>query len=588
MPLDRARVTLWSHQSQLEQMVFAMLAGTSHPKQLFAAITPGGGKSLLAMMLLLLVKHHFAEQLCWLVPRVNLMEQAVSTTLNPKNQALCGHALKVRQAGNEHNPSRDSAGYVTSYQGIALDSSRIHCQAFEHKSTILVLDECHHLSTEPGKQWTAAVAPLIERAKLVLFMSGTMHRDDGWPIAFLPYTRTAHGFLLQLPPEHTLTYSRAQAIRDQAIVKTRITYTDAQTIFLDDDQEKRIDSFDDVLESEQSKHLRCVVETEAGLTMIEKAFREWKGHKKIFPDSKFMVIAPNTTTARQKYSLLLQNLAREDIPIADYKEEEARGILKRFREVKSSGRPCYDIVITVNMAYEGLDVPALDHLVLLTAIRTRGWIEQAISRGNRNCPPWKKLMRLYAPDDTPLKAILKDIISEEESAVQDPEDQQEGDPQTPTNGQPGGGDRQRLSMSIASQTGESRQEDLEIGDEISRKDTTIYDQGIAAAGKEGIIQALDIQIILENIPYAENGYRPPEPMPDKSEDQLHEELKDFIEFEVKSRARAHGYHQHTMRSQLKARFGAIDTLSKRELMKQLAYIKATWPLPRDRQQDEAL
>ena len=42
-----------------------------------------------------------------------------------------------------------------------------------------------------------------------------------------------------------------------------------------------------------------------------------------------------------------------------------------------------DVLVTVAMAYEGLDIPAVSHLICLTRIRSTPWIEQMTARANR-------------------------------------------------------------------------------------------------------------------------------------------------------------------------------------------------------------
>jgi len=42
-----------------------------------------------------------------------------------------------------------------------------------------------------------------------------------------------------------------------------------------------------------------------------------------------------------------------------------------------------DVLVTVAMAYEGLNIPAVSHIICLTRIRSAPWIEQMTARANR-------------------------------------------------------------------------------------------------------------------------------------------------------------------------------------------------------------
>ena len=125
---------------------------------------------------------------------------------------------------------------------------------------------------------------------------------------------------------------------------------------------------------------------------------------------KLLVVASDQSTAR-RYHTLLQSwrpagqtaaaqLATSDMP-------RAHEILAAFRL-----RPEPSILVTVAMAYEGLDAPEVAVVAALTQIRSRPWLEQGTlasppkpTRGQNTLPNWV-LDRLPADSDviTPLES----------------------------------------------------------------------------------------------------------------------------------------------------------------------------------------
>ena len=80
-----------------------------------------------------------------------------------------------------------------------------------------------------------------------------------------------------------------------------------------------------------------------------------------------------------------------------------------------------DCLITVAMAYEGLDVPAITHLICLTHIRTKPWIEQVVHRATRMDPmagPYEEQRAyIYAPDDRPFRECMEYILAQRHVVV---------------------------------------------------------------------------------------------------------------------------------------------------------------------------
>src|SRR3954453_19481 len=111
---------LRSHQRQLACLVEAIATGQTDARDILAAVTPGGGKSLLPVIAASrLIAAGIVDRVCWVVPRDSLRLQAEEAFADPVWRAALGHALSLRAAENAPDPSRGLAGYITTYQAIA-------------------------------------------------------------------------------------------------------------------------------------------------------------------------------------------------------------------------------------------------------------------------------------------------------------------------------------------------------------------------------------------------------------------------------------------------------------------------------------
>src|SRR5918997_3866438 len=136
------RPLLRAHQAALANLVAAMARGeATEITDILAAVTPGGGKSLLPVIAAArLIEAGHVERICWIVHRDSLRLQAEEAFADPVWRAALGHALSVRAADNEPDPSRGLAGYITTYQAIAA-APNLHLAEFRRSRTLLVVDE---------------------------------------------------------------------------------------------------------------------------------------------------------------------------------------------------------------------------------------------------------------------------------------------------------------------------------------------------------------------------------------------------------------------------------------------------------------
>jgi hypothetical protein len=230
--------------------------GETDARDILAAVTPGGGKSLLPVIAASrLIAAGVVDRICVVVPGYRLRLRAEEAFAGPYWRDALGHALLVRAADNTPDPSRGMAGYVTTYQGIAA-APDLHLAEFRRHRTLLVVDEVHHLpalaDTDPvtatqtaeteedqASAWSRAMLPLLECASLRLLLSGTLERANGKGILWLPYRKgpkaRTREVELDAPGWTVVGYSRAQALAEWAVPPVTFGALDGKASWRDED-----------------------------------------------------------------------------------------------------------------------------------------------------------------------------------------------------------------------------------------------------------------------------------------------------------------------------------------------------------------
>ena len=420
-------------------------------KDILAAVTPGGGKSLLPVIAAArLIAAGFVERLCWVVPRDSLRLQAEEAFADPTWREALGHGLSIRAGENAPDPCRGLAGYVTTFQAIAA-APNLHLAEMRRHRYLLVVDEVHHLpaladmapdplaatDAEEAVGWSRALLPLLEIARLRLLLSGTLERADGRGILWLPYRmgpRSATRQVdLEAPGWAVIGYSRSQALADRAVLPVMFGAMDGEASWLDED---RVPTGPHRLFSHWPTEttrpaLFTALRTGFAVHLLREAFqaaRKLRATRRkgrgIGPDTvarglgKLLVVAPDQATARdylQTVRRWLPDRQADTVCQATSGERDAHEALAAFRI-----RAEPSILITVAMAYEGLDAPEVAVVAALTHIRSRPWLEQMAARATRVDPhagPYEEQRALvYHPDD-PLFARFRARLESEQGML---------------------------------------------------------------------------------------------------------------------------------------------------------------------------
>jgi superfamily II DNA or RNA helicase len=437
---------LRTHQHLLSRIVQAIAARETDLRDILAAVTPGGGKSLLPVIAATrLIAAGAVDKVCWIVPRDSLRLQAEEAFVDPLWRAALGHALTVRAAENAPDPSRGLSGYITTYQAVTA-APDLHLAEFQQHRYLIVIDELHHLpalsdpddpdvpdlSSEEAA-WSRAILPLIETAEIRLLMSGTLQRADGQAILCLPYVRrrgsqTIRDIDLKTDRLAVIGYSRRQAIAERAILPVTFGALDGEAEWLDALEEKH--SVTSLSESGIWAHdaLFTALRTGFAEALLRSAFTDCRRHRAerrqalgvrseddVRGLGKLLIVAPDQATARH-YAMIVRrwvpNGAFQQVQLAMSDVPDAPEAIAAFRL-----RPSPSVLCTVAMAYEGLDAPEITHVACLTHIRSRPWLEQMIARATRVDPHGGEYAQqravVYHPDDPAFRVFRQAIETEQ-------------------------------------------------------------------------------------------------------------------------------------------------------------------------------
>ncbi len=126
-----------------------------------------------------------------------------------------------------------------------------------------------------------------------------------------------------------------------------------------------------------------------------------------------LVVAPSIDKAKD----YAQKLIEMGVPCEVATSDEAQKAEQAIKKFKRHDAEKNDVLVTVAMAYEGLDVPAITHIACLTHIRSRPWIEQMVARAcrvDREAGEYESLYGyVFCPDDPLLHHCINKIQDEQ-------------------------------------------------------------------------------------------------------------------------------------------------------------------------------
>lgn len=403
---------LRKHQRDFQQVVSGIIAG-SGVTEILLSVTPGGGKSSIPVIAGKLIKAGMADALCWVVPRQALQDQGERVFIDPFFRKLFNHNLTMRSATNEINPCRGQNGFITTYQALGVDTELTVAREFSKKRYILILDEYHHV--EKDGIWHKALKPIYEQAAFIILMTGTLERGDGDPIAFTPYRNGRPDFDGDTTAA-VVTYNRQDALAEKAILPVSFHMSDG--VFEWETRSgavKHADSFSNVKKQDQESALYTALNTNFAAQLLRESVLHWQRYKKGNPGAKLLVVTADYKGAKAVTEMLSRRMRIFAKIATSHKPKQAIAAIKQF---KSSG---LDVLVTIAMAYEGLDVPPITHICCLTHIRSTPWIEQMIARAVRidsaAGPYSSQMAHVFAPKDQKFLEIVHRIEHDQTASL---------------------------------------------------------------------------------------------------------------------------------------------------------------------------
>lgn len=444
---------LRSHQQRLAGVIEAIATGETEARDILAAVTPGGGKSLLPVIAASrLIAAGVVDRVCWVVPRDSLRLQAEEAFADPYWREALRHSLSVRAADNTPDPSRGLAGYITTYQGVAA-APDLHLAEFRRYRTLLVVDEVHHLPAladidpvaaaqeteeDQASAWSRAILPLLECARVRLLLSGTLERADGKGILWLPYRKgpkaRTREVALDAEGWAVVGYSRAQALAERAVLPVTFGALDGEASWRDEDGNELGPHRISGLHPDETTRpaLFTALRTGFAEALLREAFvairhlrarrRQVRGLATGAPArglGKLLVVAPDQATARHYLAVVRQWIpaaqAKAVAQLATSDTPRAHELLAAFRLMAEPS-----MLVTVAMAYEGLDAPEVAVVAALTHIRSRPWLEQMVARATRvdpNAGAYEAQQALVFHPDDPLFGLFRRRMETEQGTM---------------------------------------------------------------------------------------------------------------------------------------------------------------------------
>lgn len=580
---EKGAMQLRKHQLEMLQICDQIKAGVSSVKTIIASVTPAGGKSLLSVIAAARLIPKVADAICWIAPRESLQQQAEQAFVEGKYRKYLNHNYFIRVATNEHNPCRGFEGYVTTYQALNADrGTRINAQEFVRKRYILFLDEVHHI--ELGSPTHEAIQPLVDRAAILILGSGTYERGDGKRIAFLPYQEIQGGATLNLenlnqPDIAVIRYNRRDALVEKAIIPLHFQLWDGRAQWIDKEGESRtIESLAEAGDDTEDG-LYTALNTQYAFELLGQCLDHWKAHREFNRRAKMLVVAANISSAK-RYLERLKDLGVMAAIATSADNKQAKTAIECF---KKHGKDAVDILVTVAMAYEGLDVPAVTHIACLTHIRSAPWIEQMVTRaarvdrGNGALDYEHQLGFIYAPDDLLFQKCIASIQAEQEPFLKERQEKLRSESSS-------SGSEQKESKTFANAiipllSAATRERASGInGETLDYEETQRIRTAMESAGLPGISP-----IQFKRACEIYNSYQPISDTPAEFRDLTPSETEDKLRQSIEDRNRRYEFQNNipsgTLNKEIKARFGkSRQNMTIEELKRVWAWVQEKYPI----------
>jgi len=401
-------------QSEFETIKKEIIAG-SGARVVDIIATPGAGKSSIPIQACGLIEAGLADALLWIVPRSALQNQGERGFMDPFFREMFGHNCLIRESTNEPNPCRGTKGFVTTYQAIGVDDKKTVLSEVKSKRYIIILDEFHHL--EKDGVWHESLKEIIAAGRYLIKMTGTLGRGDKKEIAYINY-KNKLPYFNDLDNSRMILYSRTDALKEKAILPIEFHLSDGEFEWKRANGAKvKVKSFESAATPQKrSEALFTAINSEFAADLLRACVMSWAEEKKRNPGAKLLIVTADYGLAKDAVFMLNRSIGVKSEIATSHESKNAIESIKNF---KSGACAC---LVTIAMAYEGLDVPGITHICVLTNIRAREWIEQMLARGvriDKAAGPYEsQRCNVFAPRDKAFKRVVDLIKKQQVSAIE--------------------------------------------------------------------------------------------------------------------------------------------------------------------------
>jgi superfamily II DNA or RNA helicase len=261
--------------------------------------------------------------------------------------------------------SRDYEGVSLTYAGVSSSATELVLRKLIRPGAVVVLDEVHHAAEQ--RSWGDALAKAFRYAGLIVALSGTPFRSDGRRIPFIRYDDNDVAAA-------DFEYSYGHAVHDRICrpVNFHVRTGDVQW-FSDDEYAAHFD--DDVPDDVARQRLRAALapDHEHVRGSLADAHERLTVRRETETDAAGLAICIDAAHARAVAAALAE-ITEEEPELILSAELSAHERLRQFRTSEQRW------VVSVRMISEGIDIPRLGVLVMLTTVRTELHFRQAVGR----------------------------------------------------------------------------------------------------------------------------------------------------------------------------------------------------------------
>lgn len=397
--------------------------------------TPGAGKSKLVAILAQLLEIEVAETIVWVVPRDSLKKQGAEGFCDNRWNSL----YYARETTNKVPlvPRQDVKDGVrcltTTYQSVSAQPE-IWADWFDRHRSILVLDEVQHVfgDTEEdanSSTWLNAITPLGEKSVLTLAMTGTVERHDGKCLPFFEYKDQVINGEKRKVAIPVIEYRRSDALEEKAKLPIQFTLAKGWAKFVDKDGVHEFD-VSDCAKGYEKKIVRAIIEHKKfPETLLTESIEHYIAYRRHHENAKFIGVFSGQREANQWKRWAKKKFPglKIGIAVSDHRQHgdsiKGRDAIDFFK-LPNSDAGSYDVLFTVGMAYEGLDVPSATHLACLTKTRSKSWLEQCFDRVTRidyeaiSIVPYEQQQGfIWVPDDPLMQEVVEYIQLEQQEGI---------------------------------------------------------------------------------------------------------------------------------------------------------------------------